>query len=444
MNSREVYALYRKSKGVSIDTRSIKKGELFFALVTDKNDGHSYLEVAFQKGAIGAVVSCLEKVPNQYYDKVVVVSDTKQALLDTASYHRSQLVIPVIAVSGSNGKTTTKELLSAVLAKKYRVCATKANENNDLGVSLTLLGISEKKHDIAVVELGTNHSGEMKLLCDIARPSHGVLTSFGKEHLEGFGNMKGVIKEEMVLVENLSSNGGVLFWNRDIVEVSEQKIRSYSNITVHGFAGKKKDSLVRVQQVLARFPELRLRLAEEAREYTVVSQLAGSWNVGNILAALSIGLYFGVPLRDRVAAIKAYVPASMRAETFLWKGRRVFLDAYNANPTSMELVWKDVSKIEGNTICIIGGMREMGKYEKKEHGVLVDLIQKLKLKQCFFVGLEWKPFVKKIISNQHQYFEDASLCKEFLEHNLPPKNSLIVLKASKGIHLWEIVDKKFI
>lgn len=419
------------SKGISIDSRTIKKGQIFFAIKGEELDGHAYVDSALKKGAHYVVVSKKVNVNKQDEKKIIVVKNTTTALQELAQAYRATLTIPIIGVAGSNGKTTTKELLREVLATTYNVHASPSSFNNHIGTPLTILSIT-KKHDIAVVELGTNHPGELKVVCDIAMPTHGIVTNIGKEHLAGFKTIAGVATEETALYESLIHNHGVLFVPND------NNLKNWRKISPITFG--KNDDTVYISKISKYFPAVTCDIFDAGKIVTIKSQLSGSINAENILAAYVFGKYFNVTTANIKKAISNYKPTMLRSMMVKKSGSEYFIDCYNANPSSMELTLGDFAKVTNkHKIAIIGGMREMGAAELGEHKKLLIIIRKGNYKNVYLVGSEFSFAAKKLLKNEI-WFSTASELKKYLLEKPIPKGSFVLLKASNGIKLWEVLE----
>lgn len=423
---RELYEIFKNSTGVSTDTRSILPNQLFFALKGPNFDGNVYAKTAIEKGAI-AVVSDSELVNS---DKIFKVEDSLKALQDLANYHRNQFQIPIIALTGSNGKTTTKELISLVLKQKYLALSTEGNLNNHIGVPLTLLRITHE-HEIAVVEMGANKLGDIDELCRIAEPTHGLITSIGKAHLEGFGSIEGVKKGKSELFRYLQESRECIFLN-EAVEYLKNLIPE--SATVIPFGGK--DSGLYVEKVLESNP-LKIIISLNGVEMQVDSHLFGSFHQNNILYAIQVGLFFNVPVKSILKAISLYVPSNNRSEKRIWNNNIVLLDAYNANPTSMKAaVVEFIATTSGKKVLILGDMFELGDYALTEHQAIADYVSKTN-SEVLLVG--------NIFSNTNtnfknvRKFQTTESCKKYLNTSGFEGYSILV-KGSRSMKLESIFE----
>jgi UDP-N-acetylmuramoyl-tripeptide--D-alanyl-D-alanine ligase len=431
MNQSIIPTLLPYAEKIRIDNRLVKRGDVFFAIIGKNIDGHSFALDCLKKGARYVVVSKKLTVPKQYESRVIKVPNTTKALGQLARAHRDTLSIPIIAIGGSNGKTTTKELLKSVLSQKFKVHASPSSFNNDIGVPLTLLGITDD-HEIAIIEMGTNHPGELPYLCTIVHPTHALITSIGKEHLEGFGTIRGVIKEETSLYDYTLQHNGVLFVPSTVPELS--RYQSRAPIT---FGSPTTDTLY-VKSITRYYPAVSLCIQNGDTIYTISSNLTGSVNSNNILAAYAIGNYFGLSQAQLRRGISEYRPTMLRSMIHKASGVTYIVDCYNANPTSMHFALHDFAHTDHpKKIAIIGGMRELGSASTTEHRTLVREVRKVNLHQTVYIGTEFSFVAKKLHTNE-QYFESTESYLNHLAANPLPPKSLVLLKGSKGIGLWDI------
>lgn len=410
MKIEQLYQLYTQFFLVDTDTRKIRKNTIFFALKGANFNGNTFAEKALEQGANYAIVDEADYVTS---DKIILVENSLQTLQRLANYHRNQLNIPFIALTGSNGKTTTKELIASVLQQKYNVTATKGNLNNHIGVPLTLLSI-QPETEIAIIEMGANHQKEIGFLASIAEPDFGYITNFGKAHLEGFGGVEGVIKGKSELYDYLRSNNKTAFINPDdAIQVEKSK-------------GIKTISFPESIQFLMADP-----FVEVSFKNTIISSnLVGDYNYTNIAIAICIGNYFNIKDSAIKEALKNYIPKNNRSEIIKTKDNKILLDAYNANPSSMEMALKNFSKIKANSKTIIlGDMFELGEESEKEHQKIADLAASLKFDTIFFVGNLFN-----IVNTDKHQFKNFKDLESFLKNN-PLKNQYILIKGSRGMQL---------
>ena len=419
----ELHHYFLQHRSISTDTRKIKPNSIFFALKGENFNGNTYAKEALSKGAILAVVD--EKL---YADtkNTIVVEDVLTTLQKLAHYHRKQSKAKIISITGSNGKTTTKELLNTVLSKKYKTIATVGNLNNHIGVPLTLLSITEET-EIAVVEMGANHKKEIAFLCTIAEPDFGYITNFGKAHLEGFGGMEGVIEGKSELYEYLTSNNKHVFLNADD-PIQIEKLGGY--IQKFGFSTTLKDYYN--IELLNTNPFV----AVQVEDTKINSQLIGTYNFTNCCAAIIMGKYFSIPLNSIKEAIESYVPENNRSQIIEKKDCKIILDAYNANPTSMKAALENFNKLKEDTkIVFLGDMFELGSSASIEHQNIADLAQELGFKKVYLIGAHFYETKTKL-----QQFKSFATLKEFLEKNTIQKNACLLIKGSRGMALERILD----
>jgi UDP-N-acetylmuramoyl-tripeptide--D-alanyl-D-alanine ligase len=415
MKIEQLYKLYSQSYFVDTDTRKIRKNSIFFALKGANFNGNTFAEKALDCGASYAIV---DEAKYETSKNIILVENSLQTLQQLANYHRNQLKIPFIALTGSNGKTTTKELISCVLQKKYSVTATKGNLNNHIGVPLTLLSITPNT-EIAVIEMGANHQKEIAFLSKIAEPDYGYITNFGKAHLEGFGGVEGVIKGKSELYDYLRLNNKTAFINpNDTIQVEKSK-----GIETVSFS---KD---------IKFLEASPFVKASLNNNIISSNLIGDYNYTNIAVAISIGVFFKVKSNDIKQALGNYTPSNNRSQIIKTEQNEIILDAYNANPSSMEVALKNFNKIESSSkTIIIGDMFELGDDSEYEHQKIGDLVSSLQFDNVYFVG----ELFKKIKTKQHQFknFEDL---EKYLNKK-PLENQHILIKGSRGMQLERCLE----
>lgn len=420
--------LFLPSKGVCTDTRKLQEGQLYISLKGENHDGNRYAREAVQKGAVAAIVddSSIQG------EGIVQVKDGLQTLQELARTHRQKLRIPVIAITGSNGKTTTKELASRVLSKKYRSFATPGNLNNHIGLPLSVLSI-DKEHEIALLEFGANHPGENQLLAGICKPTHGLVTNVGLDHLEGFGDQEGVFLGNKELVDALAGNEGHVFyhiddpWIRRMVEGVEKR-SSY---------GREPEANIR-GNVIKADPFLEVEWAQKGGESaTFRTSLIGTYNLPNILAALSIGNHFGIQGVEMEEAISSYEPDNKRSEIVHTERNTVIMDAYNANPSSMEAAIESFLAMEGEKKrFILGDMLELGHYEEAAHEETVDMLLRSELNQGLLVG---EAFQKAAEGKGIPAVKDRTEARKWLREK-PFDGAMVLVKASRGLKLEELLD----
>ena len=416
MSIAELYQLYTQNYLIDTDTRSIRQGTLFFALKGANFNGNTFAEKALEAGASYAVI---DEAEYKTSDKTILVDDVLKTLQKLANYHRNQLDIPFIGLTGSNGKTTTKELIHAVLETQFKTSATSGNYNNHIGVPLTLLAI-QPDTEMAVVEMGANHQKEIAFLSSICEPNFGYITNFGKAHLEGFGGVEGVIKGKSELYDFLRSNGKTVFVNpEDTIQVAKTiDIDSIPFYVDMSFVTDQPFVQLKVDDVL------------------IQSHLVGEYNYNNIAVAVTIGKHFGISLENIKSAIENYVPKNNRSEILKKGSNTIILDAYNANPSSMEVALKSFAKAEGeHKVVILGDMFELGEDSAKEHQAIADLTIALGFNQSYFIGEHFAQI--KTSGQQFSTFEDFA---EFMKANTTLSDASILIKGSRGMKLERTLE----
>ena len=421
MNTERFYQLFLQANKVTIDNRKIEKDDIFFAFSGENFNAATLAEKAIDQGALAVIVE--QKEFENGDRNIFYVPSTLDFLQDLAIHHRNQLKIPFIALTGSNGKTTTKEIIHAVLSQKFKVQYTFGNLNNHIGVPLTILSI-KPEHEIAVIEMGANHQKEIEALCKIAQPNFGYITNFGKAHLEGFGGVEGVIKGKSELYEYLIKNSQTILVNEnDPIQV--EKTKDYSPKITFG-----KDTSDYQFEEFSAQNYVGLRFENIAAQ----SKLTGNYNFTNLCAAASLGLHFGINSKEIKSAIENYVPTNMRSQIVEKGGKTLVLDTYNANPSSMVESLKNFSQFDGTKTVIIGDMLELGTESDIEHQSILDLAKTLNFDEIITVGKYFKK-----INVEGKSFESTQELSEYLKNNkLNSKN--ILLKASRGIALEKILD----
>jgi len=430
-----LYAIYLRHPTVCTDSRQVTPGCLFFALKGEKFDGNRFVEQALSSGAAFAVTDAPQN--HAASAKCLQVPDVLDALQRLASHHRRQFDIPIIAIGGSNGKTTTKELVTAVLGSHYPCHSTKGNLNNHIGVPLTLLAMPLET-EVAVVEMGANRAGDMEQLCDIAAPTHGLLTNIGKEHLEGFGNLEGVKKAEGELFDYLARHNGCAF-----VNASEKYLRTMSRqVSKRVFyaaadALKPQDDYIDVN-LLPNGPFVHIAfLSEHNAPVEVYSHLMGRHNFHNIMTAVALGAYFKVPALKIKAAIERYRPANNRSQVLTRGNNTIFLDAYNANPSSMRAALETLRTATARQkVAIVGDMLELGSESEREHRDILRFAARLKLDRLVVVGPEFGRC--DFVRSKALHFPDAQSAKSWFDQQAFD-DAFILIKASRGIGLERVV-----
>ncbi|MDO4763945.1 MAG: UDP-N-acetylmuramoyl-tripeptide--D-alanyl-D-alanine ligase [Flavobacteriaceae bacterium] len=421
MNIENFYSTFFKVGKVSIDSRKIERGDVFFAFTGENFNAATLAENAINQGASAVIVE--DEVYANSDKNIFLVPSTLEFLQKLALYHRQQLNIPIIALTGSNGKTTTKELINAVLAQKFKTQYTFGNLNNHIGVPLTLLSIDEE-YEIAVVEMGANHQKEIELLCSLAKPNFGYITNFGKAHLEGFGGFEGVIKGKSELYDYLIQNEEFILVN-EADEIQREKTNQYAKKITFGAENS--------QYQFEKFVENN-RVGLVFNGEKAQSNLTGGYNFTNLCAATSLGLHFGISFSEIKKAIETYVPTNMRSQIVEKEGKTLVLDTYNANPSSMALSLKNFSEFQGTKTIIIGDMLELGEEGKREHQQILDLAEQLGFDEIISVG-----GIFKEIHHQGKAFSHHKELIEYLKEN-PIHTKNILLKGSRGITLEKVLE----
>ncbi len=421
----QLYSIYKQHPIVITDSRKITSGCLFFALKGDHFDGNTFAGKALEMGAAFAIIDDKTFHVNE---KCILVENVLDTLQQLALHHRKQLTIPVIAITGTNGKTTTKELSYAVLNRKYRTIATSGNLNNHIGVPLTLLSIRPDT-EIALIEMGANHLKEIDFLCRLALPTHGLITNIGKAHLEGFGGFEGVIETKTELYQYMQSVNGTIF----IHSGDELLIKRAEGITQISY-GTTSESAVH-GEIVSTGPYLCLDvfLPEKTR---IRTQLFGSYNADNILAACCIGKSFQVDPEKIKQALEEYRPVNNRSQILQTTRNRLILDAYNANPSSMGRAIRDFNDLPGkNKVFILGDMLELGEESDTEHQKILQLLEEYKAEKVYLVGPVFLRINTKI---EWHCFQDSDLAKLWLGHH-QISGADVLLKGSRGIQLEKVV-----
>ncbi len=434
MDLPKLYQLFLQHRKVSTDSRKIEPGCLFFALKGEKFDGNRYAAQALADGALCAVVDDPTVAKGEEY---FLVDDVLTALQDLARHHRRHLHIPIIGITGSNGKTTTKELVAAVMGTQYRLHYTQGNLNNHIGVPLTLLQLDERL-EVAVIEMGANHQGEIDLLSRIAEPTHGLITNIGKAHLEGFGGIEGVKKGKSELYRYLAESGGLAFVNSDepfltdLSSVVKKRVFYEANENPQPENKPYEVKLLQVQ------PSIKVAFLDENQELLEAdSHLMGMHNFQNIKTAVSLGKYFKVPSRKIKAALETYIPSMNRSQTVQFGSNTILLDAYNANPSSMEETLRTfAASAASQRIAILGDMFELGEEAPAEHEKIAALAESLAIDQVVLVGQNFAAAAQK---RNGLHFDHVQALKPWFDAQIW-KNAHILIKGSRGMALEKVLS----
>lgn len=424
MDIKKIYNAFLNSNGISTDTRTLKKGDLFFALNGPNFNGNHFAKNALEKGASFVVVDNNDSI--DLSSKVLVVNNSLKTLQDLATYHRKKINTPIIAITGSNGKTTTKELIREVLSKSYKVLATEGNLNNNIGVPLTLLRL-KKKHQIGIIEMGANHLDEIESLCSISLPNWGYITNFGKAHLEGFGSKEGVIKGKSELYKHLKLKKGQILINADdpeqIKQTRDQKVIRFGSNEIN--------------DIKISYTSNKKNIQVQFKGLNFESPLYGDYNLTNIAASIAFGVIFKVDLIDIKNAIEGYKSKNNRSQKLIINNVPYILDAYNANPSSMQAALNAFAENQAETkTVILGDMLELGRYTKNEHENILNLCLKLNFKEIFTIGNNFKSI--SINSNKIFRFEKIDTFKEYFKKNNIVFDSVLI-KGSRFLQLENLI-----
>ncbi len=427
MEMKDLYELFLQHPTITTDSRDVPEGSMFFALKGETFDGNAYAKAALEQGAAYAVIDEKEYA-EENNEHLILVEDVLTTLQQLAKYHRVHLGTPIIGITGTNGKTTTKELIATVLKKKYNVLYTQGNFNNHIGVPKTLLQLT-REHDIAVIEMGANHPGEIKTLVEIVLPDFGIITNVGKAHLLGFGSFEGVIRTKGELYDFLRAIEGTVFINNEnphLLGISKGlKLVKYGQTETDGL-------LVKGQLV-----ECNPFLKFEWNGGVVQTRLIGSYNLDNALAAACIGTYFEVPSNDICDALAEYTPSNNRSQLTITKDNKLVVDAYNANPTSMKAALDNFRLIQADhKMCILGQMGELGDVSEEEHQKVIDLIGEGDFEQVWLVG---DNFAKTRHPANYRLFANVEEVKTAISTH-KPQGFLILIKGSNSNKLVQTVE----
>jgi UDP-N-acetylmuramoyl-tripeptide--D-alanyl-D-alanine ligase len=417
----ELYGIYKHYRSVQTDTRKIEKDDIFFALRGPNFNGNEFAQKAIEKGASYAVI---DETKFEIPGKTMLVDDVLIALQELANHHRAQFNIPFIAITGSNGKTTTKELIHAILSTTFTTYTTQGNLNNHIGVPLTILNIRDDA-EMAVIEMGANHIGEIASYCEIALPTHGLITNCGKAHLEGFGSEEGVRKAKGELFDflrTLTHGYAFVMWDYNYLQKMSKGI---SGIIKYGTGG---DAHV-IGRVLKNDPLLEVEILQGLDEKRIKTQLVGEYNLPNVLAAVTIGKFFKVADSKIRSAIENYIPSNSRSQLIQNGDNQIILDAYNANPSSMKLAIENFSKMAGDKVLILGSMAELGNDSEKEHQALVKQIGDHQWKEVILVGNEFQK-----ISHPFHQFKNSDEVNAWMQQQ-KFKNTSILIKGSRSMQM---------
>lgn len=426
MITKDLYRIYQQFPAIQTDTRKLKAGDLFFALKGGNFNGNQFTQQAIDLGAAYCIVD--EPVISNSPDKILQVESVLQTLQELAGYHRRQFSIPFIGITGSNGKTTSKELIHAVLSSSFITYTTEGNLNNHIGIPLTILKI-KKDAQLAVIEMGANHLGEIKGYCEYVQPTHGLITNCGKAHLEGFGSIENVRKGKGELFDYLRVHDGTAFimWDYDYLR---DMSRGIPHILTYG---TEKSQLNGMAASSSSF--LKVQIADHSELNEIDTQLIGDYNLPNVLAAVSIGYYFNVPASKIKSSIEHYIPSNSRSQLVERGSNNIILDAYNANPSSMKAAIENFARLPGeNKILILGAMAELGKDSLQEHQFIIDLINHYRWKDVILVGGD---FFK--LKPPFRIFENSLQAKEWYQQQTF-LDAKILIKGSRSMQMEKLLE----
>jgi UDP-N-acetylmuramoyl-tripeptide--D-alanyl-D-alanine ligase len=428
MRTDQIYTLFRESTGITTDSRSVTKGQIFFALWGDNYNGNKFAEEALDKGASWAIID------DQAFEteRTILVDDCLFELQALAAYHRKEMKVPVLAITGTNGKTTTKELITAILSRKFKIHATRGNLNNHIGVPLTILSAPEGT-EIMVIEMGASHVGEIRTLCLIAKPDYGIITNTGTAHIEGFGSVEGVIKAKTELYEHLRKVNGIAIYN-DKDPVLSEKIYKLVNRAVP-YSDPTGTELIVISEDEGL--SLSLTVKYQHQTYRIGTNLFGSYNVSNVKAAMAAGLFLGVEMKEITEEVGKYDPGNNRSQIKITKSNTLICDSYNANPSSMRMAIESFAKVQaGEKMCIIGDMLELGEKSEEEHAKVLTTLIDNNIKEALLTG----PLFSKVSAKSgFRSFPDVRKLKEYLK-SAKVNGYHILIKGSRGIALEQIYE----
>ena len=420
-----LYKIFLQYPSIQTDTRKLKQGDLFFALKGDNFNGNLFAKQALQLGAAYAII---DEVVDFEDERLIATTDVLKTLQELAKYHRQQFTIPFLAITGSNGKTTTKELVNEVLATTCKTYTTKGNLNNHIGIPLTILSV-QKDAAIAVIEMGANHQKEIEGYCMYTLPTHGIITNCGKAHLEGFGGVEGVKKGKGELFDYLRKNNGTAFIMNDydyLVEMSKGilDVKTY---------GTKDAAIVGVADSDKHLLEVNMVKGTAIQQ--IHTNLVGAYNLPNVLVAVAVGKYFNVPEEKIKMALENYVPSNSRSQLIEKDSNKIILDAYNANPTSMKAAIENIATMQNNNkILLLGGMMELGMESLEEHTAIINLINQYQWKAVVLVGGDFKK-----VAHPYIYFDNAAEAKQWLQQQ-HVENSVLLVKGSRSMQMEKVLE----
>ena len=424
MQIEEIYKIYQQYPSVQTDTRKLKTNDLFFALKGPNFNGNLFAKQALEKGAAFVFA---DEITSFTHERIIYTNNALETLQQLSKFHRQHFDIPFIAITGSNGKTTTKELVHAVLSTTYKTYTTVGNLNNHIGIPLTILKIKPDA-EMAVIEMGANHLNEIAGYCEYAMPTHGLITNIGKAHLEGFGGVENVKKGKGELFNYVGNNNGFAFVNSDDDAVVEQS-RNLNNKIFYGASGKDLQGKIITTDP---FPQIQIL---GPGSFDIKTKLTGAYNFSNILAAVCIGRHFNVDDKKIKDAIESYTPSNSRSQLIQQKSNTIILDAYNANPGSMKAAIENFASMKGDKkVLLLGAMMELGVDSEKEHAALISLIDKYKWEDVVLVGKNFNNLNHKYIK-----YDNALEVKNWL-HNQRYENAQILIKGSRSMQMEKVLE----
>ena len=425
MEIHDLYTIFLQHPSVQTDTRKLQPGDLFFALKGPNFNGNKFAQEALNAGAAFVVI---DEAAGFKDIRLISTGDALQTLQQLAKYHRQQFTIPFIAITGSNGKTTTKELIHEVLSSTYKTYTTKGNLNNHIGIPLTILSV-QKDAELAVIEMGANHQKEIENYCAYTLPTHGIITNCGKAHLEGFGGMEGVKKGKGELYNYLRATDGVAFIMTDYTYLKEMS-KGISKIKTYGTQNAE---ITGIAATTNEFLDVQMTNGTDLKNIT--THLVGAYNLPNVLVAVAVGKYFKVPEEKIKNALEQYTPCNSRSQMIEKNGHKIILDAYNANPSSMKAAIENFAGMGGqNKILLLGGMMEMGDESLAEHTALIDLIANYTWKNVVLVGGDFNK-----IPHPYLYFNNSTKAKEWLQLQ-PLDNAMVLIKGSRSMQMEKVLE----
>lgn len=420
----DLYDLFLQNPSVQTDTRKLKPGDIYFALKGPSYNGNQFARQALDAGAAYAVV---DEPVNFSDERIITTADVLQTLQQLAKYHREQFDIPFIAITGSNGKTTTKELVHEVLGSTYVTYTTKGNFNNHIGIPLTILSVAMDA-EMAVIEMGANHQKEIESYCTYTLPTHGIITNCGKAHLEGFGGIEGVRKGKGELYDYIRATDGMIFLMKDY-DYLVQMSKGISRISTYGTGDADIVGIADTNKEM-----LEVNMLQGTAINKIQTHLVGEYNLPNVLVAVAVGKYFNVPDEKIKSALENYIPSNSRSQLIEKDSNKIILDAYNANPTSMKAAIENIAKMHGDKVLMLGGMMEMGEDSLKEHQALIDLIKKHEWKDVVLVGGDFNK-----VNNPYTTFANSTEAGKWLKEK-QFTNTTILVKGSRSMQMEKVLE----